>query len=282
MTTPTHVPWLAVHRGDEPLIVSFPHTGTDIPEHIAADVASPWLARKDTDYFVHVLYDFARDLGATTIRTSISRTVIDVNRDPSGATLYPGQVTTGLCPTETFDGEPLYLPGQAPDAREIARRRETYFDPYHAVLRAEIERLRASHARVVLYDAHSIRSEVPRLFEGTLPHLNLGTYDGRSCDPALTRSLEGVCDRSSFSRVTDGRFKGGWTTRNYGAPERGVHAVQMELACRAYLREPAGPLTAANWPPPYDAPHAAPLRSLLADVLRACLLFAAPRTGSDR
>jgi formiminoglutamase len=281
MTLPVHVPWLAVQRGEEPLIVSFPHTGTDIPEHIAADLVSPWLAREDADYFVHVLYDFARDLGATTVRTSISRTVIDVNRDPSGASLYPGQTTTGLCPTETFDGEGLYLPGRAPDAAEIARRRETYFEPYHAALQAEISRLRASHARVVVYDAHSIRSVVPRLFEGALPHLNLGTYDGRTCDPALTRALEVICDRSSFSRVTNGRFKGGWTTRHYGDPAQGVHAVQMELADRAYLREPAEPLTAANWPPPYDAPHAVPLRGVLTEILRACLLFAAPRTGSD-
>jgi N-formylglutamate deformylase len=242
---------------------------------------SAWLARKDADYWVHSLYDFAHELGATTLRTAISRTVIDVNRDPSGASLYPGQTTTGLCPTETFDDEALYLLERKPNAAEIAKRRAMYFDPYHAALAEEIERLRSQHPRVVLYDAHSIRSVVPRLFEGELPHLNIGTYDGRACDRALAESIERVCDRSEFSRVTNGRFKGGWTTRHYGQPERGVHAVQMELACRGYLREPSPPLTAASWPVAYDPAHAAPLRAVLADILRACLSFAsAPRTMS--
>jgi N-formylglutamate deformylase len=275
--------WLEIQRGDAPLIVSFPHTGTDIPEAIEMNTVSAWLARKDADYWVHLLYDFARELGATTLRTTISRTVIDVNRDPSGASLYPGQTTTGLCPTETFDGEALYLLERKPTAAEIAKRRAQFFDPYHAALHAEIERLRSQHARVVVYDAHSIRSVVPRLFDGELPHLNIGTYDGRTCDRALAEAIEEVCDRSAFSRVTNGRFKGGWTTRRYGQPDRGVHAVQMELACRAYLREPDSPLTAASWPAAYDPAHAAPLRAVLADVLRACLSFAStPRTGSDR
>ncbi len=273
--------WLEVERGGAPLIVGFPHTGTDLPADVEANLASPWLARKDADYFVHLLYDFARDLGATTVRTNLSRTVIDVNRDPAGVSLYPGRITTGLCPTETFDGEALYLPGREPDATEVARRRSAYFDPYHAALAAELERLRAQHACVILYDAHSIRSVVPRLFEGALPQLNLGTFDGRTCDPALTAALEAVCDRSSFSRVTNGRFKGGWTTRHYAAPERGVHAVQMELADRGYLREPGARLTAANWPPPYDADYAAPLRDVLREVLRACLRYARAETGSD-
>jgi N-formylglutamate deformylase len=284
MTEAKPVPFLEIHRGDAPLIVSFPHTGVEIPAAIEAQTVSGWLSRKDADYWVHLLYDFARELGATTVRTTISRTVIDVNRDPSGVSLYPGQTTTGLCPIETFDGEALYLLEHEPDPTEIAARRVTFFDPYHVALRAEIERLRAQSARVVLYDAHSIRSVVPRLFEGQLPHLNIGTFDGKSCDSALTAAIETICDSSSaaFSRVSNGRFKGGWTTRHYGEPERGVHAVQMELACRGYLREPEPLLTAANWPPAYDAAYAAPMRAVLGEVLRACLRFATePRTGSD-
>src|SRR5262249_24991273 len=133
--------WLTIERGNAPLIVSFPHTGTDIPAEIEATLASPWLGRKDADWWIHLLYDFARDLGATTVRTGISRTVIDVNRDPSGASLYPGQTTTELCPTTTFDGEALYRLGQEPNEAEIARRRTTFFDPYHQVLASEIARL---------------------------------------------------------------------------------------------------------------------------------------------
>ena len=267
-------PWLTFHRGDAPLIVSFPHTGTDIPPDIEARLVSPWLARKDADWWVDKLYDFAAGLGATTLRTAISRTVIDVNRDPSGASLYPGQATTALCPTDTFDGEPLYRPGAAPDTNEIARRRGLYFDPYHAALAAEIERLRVAHGQVVLYEAHSIRSRVPRLFDGPLPNFNIGTNSGASCDPTLAAAVEVRCDATAFSRVTNGRFKGGYTTRQYGRPGQGVHAIQMELACRGYMDDPPGPVTPDTWPMPYDPAHAAPMREALTAILQACLTFA--------
>ena len=186
--------WLAVHHGELPFIVSFPHTGTEIPPDIEEQLVSPWLARKDTDFWVDVLYDFAHEMGATTIRTSLSRTVIDVNRDPSGHSLYPGMTTTGLCPTETFDGEPLYKPGREPRGPEIERRRVACFDAYHEALREQIDRLRAAHDRVVLWDAHSIRSRVPRLFEGELPQFNIVTNGGASSAAALTEALERRCD----------------------------------------------------------------------------------------
>lgn len=264
---------LEIHRGDAPLIVSFPHTGTELPTAVAARMISPWLARKDADWWIERLYDFAPGLGATTVRTAISRTVIDVNRDPSGASLYPGQATTGLCPVTTFDGEPLYRTGE-PDEAEIARRRETYFEPYHAALEAEIARLRAIHPKVVLYEAHSIRSVIPRLFDGELPNFNIGTNSDESCDAALTAAVEAACDASPFSRVTNGRFKGGWTTRHYGRPDDGVHAIQMELACRGYMDEPEGLATSVTWPTPYDDTRAAPMRAALTQVLQACLDFA--------
>ena len=275
-------PWLEVRRGDAPLIVSFPHTGTDIPAELEARFSSAWLARKDADHWVHQLYDFAHELSATTLRTTLSRSVIDVNRDPSGASLYPGQVTTELCPRTTFDGEALYRPGAEPDAAEIEARRAAYFAPYHAALAAELARLRTQHERVVLYDAHSIRSEIPRLFHGVLPQLNLGNNDGKTCAASLMRALTQCCDRSGFSRVTNGRFKGGWTTRHYGRPGQGVHALQMELACRAYMLEPDPPLGAANWPSPYDPARAAVLAALLREILATCLTFARSATGSDR
>ena len=270
--------WLEVQRGEAPLVVSFPHTGTDLPPEIAERVVSPWLARKDADWYVERLYAMALALGATTVRTTISRTVIDVNRDPSGASLYPGQATTELCPTRTFDGEPLYREGQAPGDAEIAERRRRYFDPYHAALATELERLRTLHGRVVLYDAHSIRSRVPRLFEGELPHLNLGTNHGASCAAALKRVVEQACDDPRFTRVTDGRFIGGWTTRHYGCPAHEVHALQMELACRGYLNEPAS-LESGNWPPPFEPARAAPLSEVLQRALLACLNFATSAMG---
>jgi formiminoglutamase len=271
--------WLQIHRGDAPLIVSFPHTGTDIPADIDERLVSPWLGRRDADWWIHLLYEFAQGLGATTVRTCVSRTVIDVNRDPSGASLYPGQATTELCPTTTFDGEGLYPQGSEPDSDEIAERRASFFEPYHQTIADEIARLRASHPKIVLYDAHSIRSAIPRLFDGELPNFNIGTNSGASCDTLLTSAVEAVCDSTVFSRVTNGRFKGGWTTRHYGRPGDGVHAIQMELACRGYMDEPAEPPEHGNWPTPYNPDRAGRMRSALTRILNACIDFACTETS---
>lgn len=267
--------WLTVRRGSVPLVLSIPHAGTEIPAEMESRLVSPWLGRKDTDWWIDRLYDCADASGATIIRTAISRTVIDVNRDPSGASLYPGQATTALCPTTTFDGERLYQSGQEPDAAEIERRKDLWFMPYHEALSVELQRLLEEHGHVVLYDGHSIRSSVPRLFGGILPHFNIGTNDGASCSPELTAAVEAACDTTSFTRVTNGRFRGGFITRHYGRPANGVHAIQMELACRGFLRESVGPVDETNWPPPLDEAHAAPMVAAISAILRACVRFAA-------
>jgi formiminoglutamase len=285
--------WLTVRRGEAPLIVSMPHTGIDIPDDIKRGLVSPWIDRKDADWHIDRLYEFAAELGATIVRTGISRTVIDCNRDPSGQSLYPGQATTALCPATTFDGEPLYRPGKEPDEAEIARRTHLYFRPYHAALATEIERLRARHATVVLYEAHSILSHVPRLFDGELPQFNIGTNSGTSCAPELAENIASVCsgegrspgrtelrpspehNAGSFehSLVINGRFKGGWTTRHYGRPSEGIHAIQMELAMRGYLDEPAA-ITPKTWPVAYDPARAAPIAAVLRQALERCIAFA--------
>ena len=261
--------WLVVERGEAPLIVSIPHAGVDLREFEPAFV-DPWLARKDADWLLDKLYDFVAALGATIVRTRLSRSIIDVNRDPSGASLYPGQATTELCPTTTFDGEPLYMVGKAPDPGEIAERRKLYFDPYHAALGAEVARLRRKFSRVALYDAHSIRSRIPRLFEGELPVFNLGTNSGKSCSAPLREAVQAVLASSGESFVLDGRFKGGWITRSFGAPAEGVEALQMELACRAYMREPGRP-AADNWPTPLDERRATKMGATLRRVLETVL-----------
>lgn len=263
--------WLTVSRGDAPLVVAFPHGGTDLAGLDDA-FTSPWHARRDADWWIDRLYAFVADMGATLVRTAVSRSVIDVNRDPSGASLYPGQATTELCPTTDFDGAPLY-PGAAPDAAEIARRRAAWFDPYHAALAGEIARLRARHDRVVLYDAHSIRSRIPRLFDGELPIFNIGTNDGATAAPALGDAVAAICAAGGQPHVLNGRFRGGWTTRHHGRPRDGVHAIQMELAMRCYLDEPDVP-TPADWPPAFDPARAAPLAATLREILAACLDFA--------
>lgn len=258
--------WLCVTSGNAPLLVSLPHTGTEIPDRLAERFVSLPLARNDTDWWIDRLYDFVASMGATVVRTAISRSVIDVNRDPSGQSLYPGQATTELCPTTSFDGTPLYRPGEEPDDAEIGARRRDYFDPYHAALAAEIDRLRARHGRIVVYDCHSIRSVVPRLFDGELPVFNIGTNGGASCAPELQSLVERHCDASGFSRVSNGRFKGGWITRHCGDPANGVHAVQMEIACRGYMDE------STDFEPAAYSPHRAEatrsvLKGLFDDML---------------
>ncbi len=262
--------WLDIRRGDAPLVIGLPHSGSDIPAGLEDRFVSPWLARKDADWWVDRLCAFAAEIGATSVRTRISRSVIDVNRDPGGRSLYPGQATTELCPTTTFDGEPLYR-DSPPDDADIARRRARWFDPYHAALAAELDRLHAVHGKVVLYDAHSIRSRVPRLFAGELPQFSIGTNGGTTCDTALADAVVTAAQATGRSHVRDGRFRGGWTTRHYGRPAEGYHAIQMELAMRGYLDEPE-PVTPDNWPAPFDP--ATPLIADLKTILAACLAFA--------
>jgi N-formylglutamate deformylase len=261
--------WLIVERRDAPLIVSIPHAGTDLLGLEPAFV-DPWLARKDADWRLDELYDFVGLLGATVLRTRLSRSIIDVNRDPSGSSLYPGQETTELCPTTTFDGEPLYRSDRAPDAFGIAERARLYFEPYHSALAGEIARLRQNHKRVALLDAHSIRSVIPRLFDGELPMFNLGTNSAASCSPELRQAISALLRASGQSMIVDGRFKGGWITRFYGRPSEGVEALQLELTCRAYMREPDRPAP-DNWPTPIDEKRAAPTRATIKRVLEAIL-----------
>ncbi|TIX43324.1 MAG: N-formylglutamate deformylase [Mesorhizobium sp.] len=270
MTSPS---WLTVTQGTAPLLVSIPHTGIDLAG-LDSRLISTWLGRRDADWWIDKLYDFAEDLGATVVHTAISRTVIDVNRDPSGVSLYPGQTTTGLCPTETFDGDPLYRKGEEPGPSEIDERREKFFVPYHSALQAEIDRLRALHGKIVVYDCHSIRSVLPRLFEGKLPVFNLGTNDGKSADPALQATVGQILAETGESFVVNGRFKGGWITRHFGQPQNGVHALQMELSNRGYLREPEGKGMPGNWPVPYDAEFAAPIRVTLKTILETAIGWA--------
>jgi N-formylglutamate deformylase len=225
--------------GSGPLLVSMPHVGLHIPDDIAGCMTD--LARRvsDTDWHIDRLYDFLDDLGASTIAATHSRYVVDLNRPPDGASLYPGKATTELCPTGTFDGEPLYRDGATPDDAEVSRRVARYWKPYHEQLAAELQRLKAAHGYALLWDAHSIRSVVPRLFEGRLPDLNIGTAGGASCGPGLAKQVLAAAEASqTYSAVLNGRFKGGYITRQYGRPGEDVHAIQLELSQRTYMEEP--------------------------------------------
>lgn len=234
---PTPPPFL-FHAGTAPLLVSMPHMGTWLPPEIAARMTPQARRVPDTDWHMDRLYDFARELGASILMATHSRYVVDLNRPPDDSSLYPGRSVTGLCPLDTFDDEPLYLERRAPDAAERNARLRSYWDPYHARLRAELARLRERHGIAMLWDAHSIRSVVPRFFEGRLTDFNLGTADGASCDPALAAQLLEIARAiPDHSAVLNGRFKGGYITRQYGRPAEGVHAVQLELAQCSYMEE---------------------------------------------
>lgn len=256
-------------RGDGPLVISMPHCGTALASGLAERLTPEALTLSDTDWHIPRLYDFAggpsgSGLGATLLSARFSRYVVDLNRPPGGESLYPGQATTGLCPDTLFDGRPLYRDGQAPDAAEIAARVDAYWRPYHDALAAELDRVKARHGFALLYDAHSIRSRVPRLFDGRLPDLNLGTARGTSAAPDLVARVIAVMEKATAAEgltcVTDGRFVGGHITRWYGRPSENVHALQMELAQDRYMDEDGPPFA-------YRPERAERLRRVLAPLL---------------
>ena len=250
--------------GTTPLVISLPHVGIDLPPEVAAQMTPRGRQVEDTDWNVDRLYGFARSAGAAWLQPRLSRYAIDLNRPPGDEALYAGQLSTGLCPTLTFDGAPLYA-GAQPDRAEIERRRERYWAPYHASLAQLLLEARARHGFAVLLDAHSIRSHVPRLFEGRLPDINIGTNDGRSCSHALVTGVEErLSAQGRFTHVLNGRFKGGHITRYYGRPDDGLHSMQIELAQSAYMDE-LGPL--------FDAMRAAPLIALLKEIVAVLLDF---------
>jgi len=252
-----------LHRGNAPLLVSLPHDGSEIPKALAARMTPAARRAPDTDWHVGRLYAFAMSLGASVLAPCYSRYVVDLNRPPDDTSLYPGQNTTGLCPTRQFCDQPVYREGEEPDAAEVAARVDRYWRPYHDCLRTELERLRAAHGRVVLWEGHSIRGELPFLFEGRLPDLNLGTAGGESCSPALQQRLEAVlAAQADFDWVANGRFKGGYITRHYGAPGRGIDAVQLEISQRTYMDEDSGA---------WDDARAARTQRLLRALLQAAL-----------
>ncbi|MGY0611216.1 MULTISPECIES: N-formylglutamate deformylase [unclassified Luteimonas] len=248
-----------LHRGSAPLLVSLPHDGTHVPDAIARRLTASARAVPDTDWHVARLYDFARELGASILVPTHSRYVVDLNRDENDTSLYPGQNTTGLCPVRQFNGSAVYLEGQEPAPGEVLQRVDAYWRPYHAALRGEIDRLKQAHGRVVLWEGHSIRGELPWLFPGRLPDLNLGTASGASCAPELAERLALVlAKQGGYDWVANGRFKGGYITRHYGRPEQGVDAVQLEIAQRTYMDE-----TTFDWRPERAAALQPVLRALL-------------------
>lgn len=252
-----------VTLGNSPLLLAQPHGGVEVPESIYNRLNANGRALADTDWHITQLYANLID-DVTVVSTPIHRYVIDANRNPSDESLYPGQNTTGLCPVTTFDGAPIYLNGEEPGEGEINERQSHYHQPYHDALKEQLTRLRQKHGYAILYDCHSIRSLVPYLFEGRLPDFNIGTNNGATCEADYQSSVEKICSsHKQYTSVSNGRFKGGWTTRHYGKPEAGVHAIQMELAQCNYMLE------SAPWH--YDVEKAESLRVVLRQLLRSML-----------
>ncbi|WP_024304291.1 N-formylglutamate deformylase [Pseudogulbenkiania sp. MAI-1] len=257
-------PIYTLHRGSAPLLISMPHVGTELPAELTGRLAPVAAELDDTDWHLPRLYDFAVALGASILIPRYSRYVIDLNRPPDNANLYPGQDTTGLCPVDTFAKVPLYRPGEEPDDTEIERRVERYWRPYHLALQDEMARIKAEHGVALLWEAHSIRSEVPRFFEGKLPDFNLGSAGGASCAEGLGERLLAVAQGfPAYSAVLNGRFKGGYITRAYGQPDKGQHAIQLELSLATYMEEQA--------PYAYDEARATKVQPVLRALLESLL-----------
>lgn len=238
MSEPIRTDTYTLYRGTAPLLVSVPHDGTALPAEIAARFTPEARRVPDTDWHVARLYEIARGLGASMIVPKYSRYVIDLNRGEDDVSLYPGQNTTGLCPLVRFSGEPVHLAGAEPSEGEVRARVERYWRPYHTALHGEIDRIRAAHGRVVLWEGHSIKGTLPFLFEGRLPDLNLGTANGNSCSAELQSRLEALLSaQGDYDFAVNGRFKGGHITRHYGKPASGVDAVQLEISQRCYMDE---------------------------------------------
>lgn len=252
-----------LNQGEAPLLVSFPHSGTALPPGLFERFTAEAQTLDDTDWLLPELYDFVRDIGASTIVPLYSRYLIDLNRPANDTPLYPGRRGTALIPTEDFFGKAIYRTGAHPSPEERAARLASYWRPYHEAIRAELDRLRAVHGRVLLWDAHSIRNVVPLLFEGTLPDLNIGSADETSADRAVTEAIAHVAEGSAFSTVTNGRFKGGYITRAYGKPLEGIHAVQLEMSKAIYLAEGAKAVI--------DGQRAEPAKALLRRMVSAAL-----------
>ncbi|MFL9871398.1 N-formylglutamate deformylase [Paraburkholderia megapolitana] len=262
--TSNPTPVFSLQRGSLPLLISIPHLGTRIPDDIAATMTPVAQRVDDCDWHLDRLYAFAARLGASILAPVYARYVIDLNRPPDGANLYPGQDTTGLLPVDTFDKEPLYRDGHLPTDAEVARRRELYWQPYHTALADELAALKAQHGKVLLWEAHSIRSRVPRFFEGRLPDFNFGTSNGASAVPGLADELAAIVERhGAYTAIGNGRFKGGYITRQYGQPQQGVHAVQLELSQITYMQE--------QMPYAYDEALAARVEPLLETLLKTAL-----------
>ena len=262
--TSDEIPPFDLNLGDGPLVIAAPHVGVHIPPAIAAKLNDTGRAVRETDFHVHRLFDFAPELGATTLFATHSRYVIDLNRDPDGGNLYPGRFETGLCPTTDFDQNPLYPAGHEPCAAEIIARRETWWQPYHDALRRALVAAVARHGRALLIDAHSIRAQIPSLFEGRLPDLNFGTNSGLTMAPGLIHAIDTWRHgQSAYSHVLDGRFKGGYTTRHYGRPDHAFHSLQIEIVQDCYLNSATPHL--------YDAAKAAPLSQALRPLVEGLL-----------
>ncbi len=251
-------------EGSTPLLVSMPHCGLELPANLLDDMTGVAGKRADTDWHMEQLYNFAPGLGASVIRPRVSRYVIDLNRPPDNAELYPGANSTELCPTSTFAEEPLYLEGREPTPAAIGQRLKLWWHPYHQQLQTELRRIRALHGCAILFEAHSIRSQVPRLFDGQLPDLNIGSAQGSSCSAAMQLVVDNcLTAQDDFSHVANQRFKGGYITRAYGQPEAGIHAVQLELTQRLYMEE--------ELPFTYLPEQAETLQPLLRQLLQALI-----------
>ncbi len=223
-----------------PVLLSVPHSGTEFPEEIKSHYVKEKAAQPDdTDWFVHELYNFASEMGITTIHAKYSRWVVDLNRDPESKPLYnDGRIITALSPLTDFFGDKIYTEEKfEPNDEEVKRRIPLYFTPYHEKINSLLQELKEEFGVAVLWEAHSIRQKVPTIRKDDFPDLILGNNDGKTANGELIEAVLKELGSDTYELKHNTPFKGGHITRSFGDPENNIHALQLEMTKVNYMED---------------------------------------------
>ncbi len=222
-----------------PILVSVPHAGILFPKEVLEKMDPEKAAfPEDTDWFVDQLYGFCSEMGITMIVANYSRCVVDLNRDPNNIPLYKdGRVITDVVSVTDFNGAPIYKDEYKPNETEIQNRLDHYFFPYHHKIEEILADLKKEFGVALLFDAHSIKKNVPGIQKDDFPQVILGDNDETSAHPELIQTAVESLSGKSFNFSHNFPFKGGFITRSFGKPEQNIHALQLEMTKTNYMND---------------------------------------------
>ncbi|NVK34247.1 MAG: N-formylglutamate amidohydrolase [Rhodobacteraceae bacterium] len=230
-----------VKRGQAPLVICLPHSGTDIPPVVASRLSANGSLQTDIAWLLPKIFELPENLDVTIISSSISRYVIDVDKS-----LYPvGEEQASchaLCPLTTYDTKRIYAQGEEPGAVEIEQRQLLFYKPFYNAVERELARLRKIYDRIVMLNCSSIQSQFRGPHEDEIPLINIETDNGDACDEALPEIIAGSFEQlADYSVSVDKFVTGGELLRRFAAPGIGVHGASVTVAQRAYLAQEAPP-----------------------------------------